>query len=148
MAYRLQEERIGVLTLAESWSPLTSSWHLHIGRRHKPNLMAKGCQLTRPEMGGGARLHANQAGRQAAEEADELTSAELTADQNLSIPVNTVDLEHMLCEIETNSRDMHRSGSLSGAEAITLSHRALPGAGAVHSILYGTGNKPLATVLL
>jgi hypothetical protein len=28
MAYRLQEERVGVLTLAESRSPLTSSWHL------------------------------------------------------------------------------------------------------------------------
>jgi hypothetical protein len=46
--------------------------------------------------------------------------------------------EHMLGEIETNSRDMHWSGSLSGAEANTLSHRALPGAGAVHSISYGT----------
>jgi proline racemase len=32
MAYRLQEERIGVLTLAESWSPLTSSWHLVVPR--------------------------------------------------------------------------------------------------------------------
>jgi len=45
----------------------------------------------------------------------------------------------MLGEIETYCRDMHWSGSLSGAEAITLSHRALPGAGAVHSIIYGTG---------
>jgi hypothetical protein len=44
----------------------------------------------------------------------------------------------VLGEIETNSRDMHWSGSLSGAEAITLSHRALPGAGAVHPIIYGT----------
>jgi hypothetical protein len=44
----------------------------------------------------------------------------------------------MLGEIETYCRDMHWSGSLSGAEAITLSHRALPGAGAVHLIIYGT----------
>jgi hypothetical protein len=48
-----------------------------------------------------------------------------------------VDLEDVLGEIETNSRDLHRSGSLSGAEAITLPHRALPGAGAVHPIIYG-----------
>jgi hypothetical protein len=44
----------------------------------------------------------------------------------------------MLGEIETYCRDMHWSGSLSGAEAITLSHRALPGAGAVQLIIYGT----------
>ena len=60
------------------------------------------------------------------------------AQASAGILINTVDLEHMLCEIETNSRDMHRSGSLSGTEAITLPHRALPGAGAVHSIIYGT----------
>jgi hypothetical protein len=101
--------------------------------------MAKRRQLPRPEVGGGARLHANQAGRQSAEEADELASAELPADQNLSVLIDAMNLEHMLGEIETYCRDMHRSGSLSGAEAITLSHRALPGAGAVHLIIYGTG---------
>ena len=47
----------------------------------------------------------------------------------------------MLGEIETYCRDMHWSGSLSGAEAITLSHRVLPGAGAVHPIIYKTGPK-------
>jgi hypothetical protein len=100
--------------------------------------MAKGRQLPRPEVGGGTRLHANQAGRQTPEEGNELTPAELTADQNLSILVNAVDLEDVLGEIETDCGDMHWSGSLSGAEAITLSHRALPGAGAVHLIIYGT----------
>ena len=111
---------------------------LHIGRRHEPDLMAKGCQLPRPEVGGRTRLHANQARQQAAEEADEFTPAELPTDQNLSILIDAVDLENVLGEIETYCRDMHWSGSLSGAEAITLSHRALPGAGAVHSIIYGT----------
>jgi hypothetical protein len=43
-----------------------------------------------------------------------------------------MDPKNVLGEIETNCRDLHRSGSLSGAEAITLTHRALPGAGAVH----------------
>ncbi len=56
----------------------------------------------------------------------------LTADQNLFVLIDAVDLEDVLGEIETYCRDMHWSGSLSGAEAITLSHRALPGAGAVH----------------
>jgi hypothetical protein len=94
---------------------------LHIGCRHEPDLMAKGRQLPRPEMGRGARLHTNQARRQAAEEADELTPAELPADQNLSVLIDTVNLKDVLGEIETNSGDMHWSGSLSGAEAITLS---------------------------
>jgi hypothetical protein len=106
--------------------------------------MAKGRQLPRPEVGGGARLHANQAGRQAPEEADEFTPAELPTDQNLSILIDAMDLEDGLGETETNSRDLHWSGSLSGAEAITLSHRALPRAGAVHSIIYGTGGQCLA----
>src|SRR4028118_820542 len=97
------------------------------------------CEFPGPEVSGGAGLHPDQAGWQAAEEADELASAELTADQNLSILVNAVDLEDVLGEIETDCGDMHWSGSLSGAEAITLSHRALPGAGAVHPIIYGTG---------
>jgi hypothetical protein len=82
--------------------------------------VTQGRQLSRPEVGGGTRLHANQAGRQAPEEADELTPAELTADQNLSILINAMDLEDVLGEIETYCRDMHWSGSLSGAEAITL----------------------------
>jgi hypothetical protein len=49
-----------------------------------------------------------------------------------------LELKHVLGEIETYCRDMHWSGSLSGAEAITPSHRALPGDGAVHSIIYRT----------
>jgi hypothetical protein len=50
-----------------------------------------------------------------------------------------VDLKDVLGNVETDCGDLHRSGSLSGAEAIPLFHRALPGAGAVHPIIYGTG---------
>jgi hypothetical protein len=71
-------------------------------------------------VGGGTRLHPNQAGRQAPEEADELTSPELTANENLSVLIDAMDLKHMLGEIETYCRDLHWSGSLSGAEANTL----------------------------
>jgi hypothetical protein len=88
-------------------------------------------------LSGGACLHADQARWQAAEEADDLAPAELTTDQNLSALVNAVDLKDVLGEIKTTCRDVPWSGSLSGAEAITLSHRALPGAGAVHPIIYG-----------
>ena len=54
-------------------------------------------------------------------------SAELAADQNLSTLVNAVDLKDVLGDIKADYGGLHRSGSLSGAEAITLSHRALPG---------------------
>jgi hypothetical protein len=110
----------------------------HIGRRHEPDLVTEGRQLTRPEVGRGARLHANQSGWRAREDADYLSATHLPADQNLSILIDTVDLKHMLGEIETYCRDLHWSGSLSGAEAKTLSHSALPGAGAADSIIYGT----------
>src|SRR5829696_4494313 len=120
---------------------------LYVGCGHKPNFVPEGRQLSCPEVGGGTRLHPNQAGRQAPEEADELTSPELTANENLSVLIDAMNLEHMLGEIETYCRDMHWSGSLSGAEAITLSHRALPGAGAVHLIIYETG-QPCGAVLL
>ena len=109
---------------------------LYVSCRHEPDLVAKGCQFPRPEVGRGAGLHPDQAGRQAAEEADKLASAELAADQNLSTLVNAVDLKDVLGDIKADYSHLHRSGSLSGAEANTLTHRALPGAGAVHPIIY------------
>jgi hypothetical protein len=96
MACRLQEVRLGVLTLAESRSPLTSSWHLDVSRRHELHLMTQALELTRPVMGACTSLDADQAGWQASEEADELAAAELTADQNLSCLINAVDLKHVL----------------------------------------------------
>jgi hypothetical protein len=71
-------------------------------------------------VGGGTRLHANQAGCQAPEETDELAAAELTTDQNLSCVINAVELKHMLGNIKADYSNLHRSGSLSGAEASTL----------------------------
>jgi len=67
----------------------------------------------------GASFHPDQARWQAAENADHLTATELTADQNLSYPINAVDLKDLLGDVEANRGDLHWSGSLSGAEAIT-----------------------------
>jgi putative ABC transport system substrate-binding protein len=44
-------------------------------------------QLSRPEVGGGTCLHADQA--------SEFASAELTADQNLSVLIDAMNLEDM-----------------------------------------------------
>jgi hypothetical protein len=101
--------------------------------------MAKGCELPRPEVGCGAGLHANQAGRQSAEEADEFTPAELPADQNLSVLIDAMNLEDMLGDIETNRGNLHWSGSLSGAEAITLPEGRCREQAPSTPIIYGTG---------
>jgi hypothetical protein len=63
--------------------------------------------------------HANQAGRQSAEEPDHLAPAQLTSDQNLSTMADVVDLTDVLGDVETNGGGSQRSGSLSGAEAIS-----------------------------
>jgi hypothetical protein len=86
--------------------------------------VAESGQLSCPEVGRGAGLYANQARWQVAEEANELASAKLTADQNLSTLVNAVDLKDVLGDIKADYSHLHRSGSLSGAEANTLLHRA------------------------
>ena len=86
---------------------------LHRGRRHEPDLVAESSQLTRPDMSGGACLHADQARWQAAEEADDLAPAELTTDHNLSALVKAVDLKDVLGEVKgpvANSPEGRRMG--------------------------------------
>jgi len=48
-------------------------------------------------------------------------------DQNLSCHINVVDLKEVLGEIEANRSDLHWSGFLPGAEAITLSRGHIAG---------------------
>jgi hypothetical protein len=78
-----------------------------------------------PRSGWWSTPHANQAGRQSAEEPDHLAPAQLTADQNLSTLADVVDLKDVFGDVETNGGESQRSGSLSGAEAIShpIGHR-------------------------
>jgi hypothetical protein len=89
--------------------------------------VTKGSKSASPEVGGGARLHADQARRQTPEEGEDLSPADLAADESLPILIDAVDLKDVLGDVETNRGDLHRTGSLSGAEAITLLQRAMAG---------------------
>ena len=56
---------------------------LDVGRRHQPHLMAKRGELPRPVMRARASLHADQAGRQAAEEHQHLRPPQLPSQDDL-----------------------------------------------------------------
>jgi hypothetical protein len=66
------------------------------------------CPIVRRSTG----LHADQARRQRLEERHHLTAAELLPDDDLLGRINTVNLEHVLGEIQTNRGDLHVDGSL------------------------------------
>ncbi len=78
----------------------------HIGRRHEPDLMAESSELAGPVVGGRARLHTDQAGRQACTELDELRPPDLSADGNPPLGINGMDLEHRLGEVQADCCDL------------------------------------------
>jgi hypothetical protein len=58
-------------------------------------------------MGTGARLDPDEARRQLGEERHDLTATELATEQDPAILSDAVNLEHVLCDIETDSDDRH-----------------------------------------
>jgi hypothetical protein len=54
-----------------------------------------------------ARLYADQARRQIGKEFSHLATLELLPQPGLAAFVNTVSLEHVLCQVESNCRDRH-----------------------------------------
>jgi hypothetical protein len=74
--------------------------------------MAELRQFACPIVRCGTRFHADQARRQSLEERHHLTAAQLFPDDNLLGRINTVNLEHVLGEIQTNRGDLHVEGSL------------------------------------
>ncbi|MFC6490289.1 hypothetical protein ACFP9U_20225 [Nitratireductor sp. GCM10026969] len=49
-----------------------------------------------------ASLHADQASRTLLKEREQLAAAKLAAHENPTVLVNTMDLEHTLCEVDTD----------------------------------------------
>src|SRR6478736_5485924 len=85
---------------------------LHILRRHQADLVAQLRQLTRPIVRRGTGLHADDARRQSFEERHNLAAAKLLSDDDLLGPVNAVNLEHVLGDIQTDRGNLHVDGSL------------------------------------
>src|SRR6478735_9501394 len=59
----------------------------------------------------GTGLHADQAWRQSLEERRNLAAAKLLSDDDLLGPVNAVNLEHVLGDIQTDRGNLHVDGS-------------------------------------
>ena len=78
---------------------------LYIGRRHELHGVAKGLQFTRPMMRRRTRFDADHARRELLEEWEDARSPKLLAHDDLAISVDAMDLEHVLCNIETDGRD-------------------------------------------
>jgi hypothetical protein len=60
----------------------------------------------------GTRLHANQAGRQRGEKRNHLAASKSLPDDDLLVRVDTVDLKHVLGDIQTDRGNLHVDGSL------------------------------------
>src|SRR5690348_5824784 len=58
-----------------------------------------------------ARFHADQAGRHRLEERHHLATAQLLSDNHLLGSVNTVNLEYVLRDIQTDCANLHVDGS-------------------------------------
>jgi len=80
---------------------------LHILRRHQTNLVAELRELTRPVMGRSAGLQADKARRQRFEECQHLATPKLLPNDDLLGPVDPVNLEHVLGDIQTDCGDLH-----------------------------------------
>jgi hypothetical protein len=85
---------------------------LYVFRWHQSYLVAKLREFTRPIVGRGTGLHADQARRQRLEERQHLAAPELLPNDDVFDRIDPVNLKHVLGDIQTNRRDLHVEGSL------------------------------------
>src|SRR5215475_1736982 len=86
---------------------------LHIGRWHQPDLVTERLQFARPVVGRGTSFNPDQARRQLLEERQHITAFQLTAEDYIAFPIDTVDLKDRLCDIEADCRNrLHRLAPL------------------------------------
>ena len=99
--------------------------------------MTKSLQLARPMMRRGARLDADQAGRQLLEEDEYVPALQLTTDDDAALRVDAMNLKDRLCDVETDDCDcLHNEflRILVASSATDSEAPACPVGGAVHSI--------------
>ena len=70
-------------------------------------------QLARPMVGTAACFHADQARRKIDKERGHLVTFELLLQDGLAAFVDHVDLEHVLCQVDANRRNLHDGRPLS-----------------------------------
>jgi len=87
---------------------------LDVAGRHQTHVMPATSDLARPEVGGAAGLNADNAGRQSGKEARDLASTQPPAQNDSLSPVNPVELENMLREIDPDGANLVHGWLLSG----------------------------------
>jgi hypothetical protein len=111
---------------------------LHVARRHQPHGVAQLRQFSGPVVRGRASLHANQASRQLLEKLDYLAAPKLPCDSDLACLVYSMNLEHVLGEINTDRGSFHVDGPrlrfVFDDHSMAPRRRVMPGAGVVHCI--------------
>jgi hypothetical protein len=84
---------------------------LHVGfdklRCHQPYRMPKSRQLACPVMGTAAGLHTNEADRQVGKQFSDLAALQLLLQRRLAALIDRVNLKHVLCQVDTNCRNLH-----------------------------------------
>jgi hypothetical protein len=76
-------------------------------RGHQLYGMPERFQLPRPVMRAAARFHADQAGWQGGEKRRYLLALERLPEHGLASFIHAMYLEHVLCQIDTNCRNLH-----------------------------------------
>ncbi|MDT4864284.1 hypothetical protein FQZ97_990400 [compost metagenome] len=101
--------------------------------------MAKALQGARPVVGATTCLHADEARRKVHEERGHLVAPQLLAPRDLAMLIHCVNLEHVLCQINANSRNLHGGRPFQFKCLLTLPlwHIDAGTGGGVHPIGYG-----------
>ena len=64
-------------------------------------------ELARPEMRARTRFHPDQTRRQVREKTQYLSALELLTQLRVAALIDTVDLKHIFCQINTDHRNVH-----------------------------------------
>src|SRR5437660_11008079 len=77
-----------------------------------------------PVMGAAARFHADLAGFELGEKLEHALAPELPAQHQLAAPIDSVQIEHLLCDIHSDSCNLHDGPSRSSFSMVPY-HRWL-----------------------
>jgi hypothetical protein len=115
---------------------LTFDEGLHIRRRHQPNLVVQGTDLSGPEMSRRTGFHSYNAARHLSQTCDHLTAREFLAEDNASVIPGDVKLKNPLCKVDSdNGNFIHGCLLLQVTFSPTsLWHIAMPSGGGIHPI--------------
>src|SRR4051794_26297525 len=113
---------------------------LDLGGCDQPHRMAQRRNPASPVVGGSARLHAHDAGRQRLEKCFHASAAKLPAQYRSPGLVNCMDLKNVFGEIKTYNRNRHLDGPPEcGVTAATTLRHSMRVAAVVHTITSALG---------